>query len=251
MVKQFNIKLTVSYDGTDFFGFQKTKAGPSVEEELEKALGSILQESVKIQAASRTDRGVHAKGQVVNFFTDKFLNLKQLHLSLNQLLPSSIAILDVEEMPISFHPTLDVISKEYHYLVYYGIKQPPLMRHMVWHHPCPAFDLLAVQKASVYLIGSQDYSVLCLNRKKDSYKNCERFIESIDISLLEDKTLCIKVVGKTFFYKMVRSLVGTLIAVGKGKIQLQEVPLLLKQKDRALSGMTAPAHGLTLIKVKY
>ena len=116
-----NIKLTIAYDGGSFLGWQKTKEGPSIEASLQYILEQILQEPINLQAASRTDAGVHADGQIVNFLTRKTdLNLKNLCVSLNSLLPNAIAVLDAQFMPTDFHPTLDCKGKEYHYGICYG-----------------------------------------------------------------------------------------------------------------------------------
>src|SRR5262249_47291433 len=115
-----NCALQIAYDGAPFFGWQKTAKGPSIEAVLEEILAQLLQEQVVLQAASRTDRGVHAEGQWVNFLTDKTLNLEALKKSLNALLPPSIRVLSAHAMPLHFHPTLYAHGKEYHYHVCYA-----------------------------------------------------------------------------------------------------------------------------------
>lgn len=241
-----NIKLTIAYDGKEFYGWQKTKIGPTVEGELQKALEQILQEPVQLQAASRTDRGVHALGQVVNFFTSKPLNF----VSLNRLLPPSIAVLSLEEMPPDFHPTLHVLQKEYRYEICCGVYQLPQHRCSSWHVP-GELDAAKMQQAAALLMGTHDFSSFCINRKKGEYDDCRRTMLQITVEPMGDKRLQITVVGKSFFYKLVRCIAGTLAAVGKGKINLSDVENLLRQKSRSFSGVTAPAHGLTLVKVEY
>ena len=122
----YNIKLTLAYDGAAYFGWQKTSVGPSIEEELQLVLEKVFQHSIILQAASRTDAGVHALGQVVNFFTEKpGLNFGVLKISLNRLLPKDIKIIDIKEMPLSFHPTVDCLYKEYRYFICFGAAQLP------------------------------------------------------------------------------------------------------------------------------
>ena len=156
-----NIRLTLSYLGTLYLGWQKTRMGPSIEEALEKALSQILQESISLQAASRTDAGVHAEGQVVNFFTkQEKLDLKRLQKSLNGLLPKEISVIDISFAPDPFHPTLDVLGKEYHYHLCCSTVQLPFYRHVSWHFPY-LLDLQKMQDAAQLLVGKHDFSAFC------------------------------------------------------------------------------------------
>lgn len=242
-----NYKIVVAYDGAEFYGWQKTKMGLSVEGALQKALEQILQHPVVLQAASRTDRGVHALGQVVNFFSAKKVPL----ISLNCLLPPGIAVLSIEKMPSGFHPTLDVKSKEYCYEICFGPIQLPQNRRHSFFMPAPSLDIAKMEQAAKLLIGSHDFSAFCLNRKKENYRDCVRTIDRCLVERLAEQRLKITIAGPAFFYKMVRCLVGTLAEVGKGKIHLSDMEKLLKEHNRALAGITVPAHGLTLVKVNY
>jgi tRNA pseudouridine38-40 synthase len=164
-----NIKLILAYDGTRFFGWQKTSMGPSIEEELEKALSQILQHPIHLQAASRTDAGVHAEGQVSNFFTEKAFSLKRLQKSLNALLPKEISILQVDQMPLSFHPTLDNRGKAYNYSVCLGPAQLPFYRHTSWHLPYP-IDIDAMQQVALYLKGRHDFAAFTNEKQTDNIR---------------------------------------------------------------------------------
>jgi len=238
-----NIKLVLAYDGTAYLGWQKTDMGPSIEEELQKVLEQILQHPVKLQAASRTDAGVHAEGQVVNFFTEK--NTDRLLRGCNGLLPEDIRVLKVEEMPDRFHPTLGATGKEYHYSVCLGPTQLPFQRKFSWHFVKPV-DVQKMREAAQFLIGRHDFSALTNKQQEDNYREVFR----IEIDEISDR-LKIRVAGNHFLYKMVRNIVGTLIYAGCGMLSLEEVRLLLEKRDRTAAGMTAPAHGLTLKHVKY
>lgn len=130
-------KLTLSYDGTNYLGWQKTDMGPSIEKTLEDTLIQILQHPIQIQAASRTDAGVHAQGQIIDFKTEKEIDPYKLKGSINQLLPEDLSILHVEKVPESFHPTLDCKEKEYRYHITYGDTRFPLLRFQSWHVPGP------------------------------------------------------------------------------------------------------------------
>lgn len=232
-------------------GWQKTKEGPSVEETLQTILEQILQHPVILQAASRTDAGVHAFGQEVNFFTSRdSINLDRLGISLNQLLPSDIAVRLVHEMPENFHPTLDCISKEYHYWVCYSSYQLPQHRRYSWHVHSP-LDLDAMRKGAKLLTGQHDFSSFTNFKKNERYESHVRCVESIEIVTSEEQRLQFIIKGSHFLYKMVRNLVGTSVDVGKGKLQVDSLVDLLNQKDRTAAGVTAPAHGLTLYKINF
>ena len=246
-----NIKLTIAYDGTRFLGWQKTKEGLSIEESLQTVLEQIIQEPVVLQAASRTDAGVHAQGQIVNFFTSKApIDTYRLHLSLNSLLPKDIIVRQVETMPMLFHSTLDCAGKEYHYWICTEKAQLPLHRFYSWH--CPySLDKAEMEKAAGCLIGVHDFQAFCNEVKNAQYENYIREVTAIEIHERPLQRLQIVVKGNHFLYKMVRNLVGVLVYVGRGKIQGNAVSAILQSRDRKQAGVTAPAHGLTLYQVFY
>ena len=240
-----NIKLILAYEGTHYLGWQKTAMGPSIEEELEKVLAQILRHPVKLQAASRTDAGVHAEGQVVNFFTEVEIPLERLQKSLNGLLPNDISVLKIEEAPEDFHPTLGSRGKEYHYSVCLGPTQLPFHRNFSWHFTYPV-NIEEMKKAAVHLKGRHDFSAFTNERQEDNVRE----IFDIVIEPYEGR-MKIRVSGNNFLYKMVRNIVGTLLYVGCGKLSEDEIPAILTSKDRTLAGVTAPAAGLVLREVFY
>lgn len=245
-----NIKLIVAYDGTHYLGWQKTKMGPSIEESLETALRRILQENTRLQAASRTDAGVHAEGQVVNFFSQKKnLNFKRLLKSLNDLLPKDISVLSIEPVLENFHPTLDCTGKEYHYQICNSPTQLPFFRHLSWHFPYP-LDIEKMQEAALSFLGEHDFAAFT-NVRIPRYENTTRKIDRLDILPLPDNRFKIVITGNHFLYKMVRNITGSLVYAGCGKLSEKEIPKILKSKDRTLAGITAPAHGLLLKQVFY
>lgn len=244
-----HVKLTLAYDGTRFLGWQKTKEGPSIEQELETVLEQILQEKVVLQASSRTDAGVHARCQVVNFRSEKTIDKNKLHVSLCCLLPKDIAVVAVEEAPDTFHPTLDVSGKEYHYWMCTDTFQYPEHRLYSWHYPY-TLDLHAMQGAAASLVGTHDFSAFCNFKKNEEYEHHIR--EVTDIRIIPcGKRLRFEIVGKSFLYKMVRNLVGSMVYVGRGKIAIAELRGIMESKDRRLAGVTAPAHGLVLYNTFY
>ena len=246
-----NIKLIVAYDGTAYLGWQKTGTGQSIEEALQKVLEKILQHSVVLQAASRTDAGVHAKGQVVNFLTtNPDLDLSRLKSSLNGLLPHDMIVLLAEEMPLHFHPTLNCIGKEYRYYICYDQWQIPYHRFYSWHVPY-RLDVEKISQALLLFIGTHDFSSFCNVRKNDHYSDYIREVSALKIIQLEEKRLCLSISGNHFLYKMVRNIVGTLVDIGRGKIHLEQLPCIFEAKSRPQAGIAAPAHGLFLHEVKY
>lgn len=245
-----NIQILLAYDGTSFLGWQKTPLGATIEGSLEKVLFQILQEPIHLQAASRTDAGVHAEGQSVNFLTHKSPSLDKLLKSINSLLPPSISALEIKEKDLSFHPTLESRGKEYHYLVCNTPFQLPRHRFFSWHISSP-LNIHLMKKAAFSLLGTHDFSSFCNERSLFPDKDPICTLESIEIDLIEENRFHFKIKGNRFLYKMMRNLIGTLIYVGLGKIPPQDVEMILKEKKRSLAGVTAPAHGLHLIRVFY
>ncbi len=244
-----NLKLIVAYEGTHYLGWQKTNTGKSIEETLQRALEQVLQEKVTLQAASRTDRGVHAEAQVVNLFTAKDVELEMLVRSLNALLPKEISVRKACWENASFHPTLDATGKEYHYFVCNKEAQLPFFRHFSWHVPAP-LDLGKMQQGALAFLGKHDFSAFCNERALWTRGGtCEIF--ALAITPIEGGRMKITVRGDHFLYKMVRNIVGTLVYVGMGKIAVEKVEEILKNQERTQAGITAPAHGLFLHEVFY
>jgi tRNA pseudouridine38-40 synthase len=244
-----NIKLTLSYDGTRYFGWQKAKNGPTIEQTLEKLLERLLSHPIALQAASRTDRGVHALEQVCNFFTSKECALDDLKRSLNSLLPSDIAILNLELASDHFHPTLDAKGKEYLYRICTDRSLLPFHQNFAWYYPYP-LCLETMRQAAHSLLGKRDFSSFC-NQRKDLPAEKTREIETIEITQNTPSEIYFSIRGTHFLYKMVRTIVGTLAEIGRGKIDPASLPNILDQRDRKQAGMTAPAKGLTLHRIFY
>ena len=245
-----NIKLIISYDGSKYLGWQKTPIGPTIEGSLQKALHQILQEPIVLQAASRTDAGVHARQQVVNFLLlNDNIDLKKLQRGLNGLLGKQISILLMEEAPIDFHPTLDNEGKQYLYYICNSPHQSPFHKDYSWHYP-PKIDLKQMEEAAVLFEGTKDFSTFC-NMRATYTGSTLCHIEKITITSLENQRLCVSIKGTRFLYKMVRNIVGTLAYTGSGKIPLSAIPKIIEQGQRPEAGMTAPAHCLFLNEIFY
>lgn len=245
-----NIKCVVAYDGGNYFGWQRTKEGPSIEEVLWRVLDQMRLTPLELNGASRTDKGVHARGQVVNILIPKEIaNLDKLFMSLNRLLPEDIAIRDLQVVPEDFHATLHSLEKEYHYELCTARVLQPRDRHYCWHYPYP-LDLGKMHLAARSLLGEHDFRALCNMRKNLAYSDYRRHIARLEIESLPEEKFLFKVSGPRFLYKMVRNLVGLIVYVGRGLIAVEEVLPILASHDRKQSGITAPAHGLTLHAVR-
>ena len=246
-----NLKLIIAYDGTKYLGWQKGRTKLTIEEVMQRVVEQIVQHPIMLQAASRTDAGVHAEGQVVNFLTPKrIFDLNKFKLSLNSLLPKDIIVLKVDEMAISFHPTLDCIGKEYRYFICLGPTQLPHRRLYSWHVPYKLNQEL-IKQAIPMLIGTHDFSAFCKTRKNTHYSTTVREIQLLECLETEPGHLLFRIQGNHFLYRMVRNIVGTLIDIGKGKMRLDTLPHILEGGNRSIAGVTAPAHGLFLFKVCY
>ncbi|MFI5334549.1 MAG: tRNA pseudouridine(38-40) synthase TruA [Chlamydiales bacterium] len=243
-----NVRMVVAYDGTDYLGWQKTKTGKSIEETLGSALQQILREEVALQAASRTDRGVHAQGQVVNFFSPTD-DLTLIERGVNAVLPKSISVKSVEIAAPSFHPTLDATGKEYQYFLCPTAIQLPFHRNFSWHLQTP-LEIEKMKRSAEQLVGKKDFSAFC-NAGTHNKRTGICTLREISFTPIEDDRLKIAIIGDNFLYKMVRNLVGTLVYVGMGKIKNEELPSILEGRDRTRAGITAPAHGLVLQQVFY
>jgi tRNA pseudouridine38-40 synthase len=253
----FNYQITIAYNGTSYQGWQQTLFGNSIEKQLEQSLYQITQQKISFQAASRTDAGVHAEGQVVNFLLEEPIsNLNRFLHSLNGTLPKDIRALSITEQPIHFHPTLNALSKLYTYWICNEPAQLPFYRELSWHYPYP-LNLQRMEQGITYLLGTHDFSCFC-NERHLWTRSPICTLESITIQSppIPFAPPCynqvrISIKGDHFLYKMVRNLVGTLAYIGSGTIPLEQLPIILESRDRTLAGITAPSHGLRLTQVNY
>lgn len=236
----------MAYDGTRYFGWQRAKNHPTIQEELERAAKLILQEDVLTEAASRTDRGVHAKGQVVQLVTSKEIAPTKLVYALNGRLPSDIRVLAAEQTDREFHVTLDSLYKTYSYHIDTGAGRDPFLSRFAWHYPYK-LDLEKMRRATLEMVGERDFSAFTTLKPTDGI----RALYGIDIVELAPHHVRIDITGERFLYKMARTVAGTLADIGSGKLDLAILPQLFNLGARALAGVTAPAHGLTLQHIYY
>ena len=245
-----NIKLVLEYSGAAFFGFQKQPGKPTIQEALEKALSGFFARKMKIASASgRTDTGVHAAGQVVNFRTASAHKLRQIQKGLNALLPPSIVVKKIKKVPANFHARYSVRSKVYEYRVWNHPCRSPLVAGRAFHVPY-ALDLAAMRKAAKAFIGKHDFrSFTSVSAIKEG-NSCVRTIKRFQTKR-QGHLILIHVEADGFLYHMIRNMAGTLLEIGRGKRKAGDIATILKARDRRLAGMTAPSEGLTLIRVTY
>ena len=245
-----HIRLVIEYDGTALHGWQRQANGPTVQQHLEEALAKLLSHETQVIGASRTDAGVHARGQVASFRTERAIPLHGIRRGLNSLLPELIAVREADEVDDAFHPRFSATSKHYRYTILCARDRSPRWRDRAWHHP-ESLDVRAMSAACAHLIGEHDFAAF--RAAGCTAKTTTRRIDRIDIGRPEgqDELLVIDVRGNAFLRNMVRILVGTLTEVGTGRREPAQVVEIVASKDRTQAGITAPAHGLELMEVGY
>lgn len=248
MQKKRNIKLTVDYIGRDFKGFQRQRNKPTVQGELEKALSILLKEDIKVTGASRTDTGVNARGQVVNFYTSSKISFDRMVKSLNGLLPTGIAVTDAEVVSKSFHARKSALWREYEYLIW-NRSYPDLFRGTTTAHIAQPLDLARMKRAAKKIKGEHDFSAFCV--ASSACKGCVRSVKNISLDEPKPGLIRLTIRADGFVHRMVRSLMGTLIDIGHRRLEPDRIEGMLKTKDRKLAGRTAPANGLTLTGIGY
>ena len=252
-----NIKLILEYDGSAFFGFQKQPRHPTIQQALETALSKLFSQKTKIQAASgRTDSGVHAQCQVVNFKIKNRLAVEKIQRGLNALLPHAIAVKAAEEVELDFHARYGARTKVYEYRIWNSPVRSPLNAGRTCHIPY-LLNFARLQQGAALLKGRHDFRSFAATdgakdkpARKSDRKNTVRTIKRFQIKR-HGPLIIFRVEADGFLYHMVRNLVGTLIEVGRGKLTLADLRRILLGKDRSLAGPTAPASGLTLVDVTY
>lgn len=249
------LKLTIAYNGTRYAGWQRQAAPsrslsdrfPTIQGELERALSRVLQERVIVIGSGRTDAGVHAEGQVAHMRTRSVRSCAKLLGSVNALLPADIAVLKLEEAPPRFHAQFQTLSKRYRYRIFIGPVVPPLIRPYVLHVRAPLNHARMRREAS-RLAGRHDFKGFA--RAGSGKGSTVRRI--LDVCFLRrGQELVLEVEGSGFLHTMVRSIAGTLLDVGRGRLPEGTVKRLLRAGRREQAGTTAPARGLVLLSVRY
>jgi len=244
-------KLVIAYDGGAYEGWQVQKVGTGVQEIIERAFAKIFSTPLRLHSSSRTDTGVHALGMVahVEILASEFrMEERKLILAINAHLPEDIRIMSVTRVSAKFHARFDARGKEYRYFIWNLPSMNPLLRKTAWHVPL-SLDLAAMKKASERFVGNYDFRSFAANRNYVT-EDTVRTLTRCSITR-KGPLLTIVIRGDGFLYKMCRGIVGTLVQIGQGKIQVTEMDAIFESKARKSAGMTAPAHGLVLWKVFY
>ena len=242
-----NIKLIVEYDGTNYCGWQIQPEGSTIQGELQDALVTILKQRVVVVSAARTDRGVHAKGQVVNFKIPYFFSPFQLTQALNSVLSPDIRVKKAQQMPEEFHARYSANCKIYKYFIYNYRYLPPWLRKFRWWIKFP-LDCQEMVNAASHLVGRHDF--LSFQNKGSFSSSTIRCVEKIKINK-KGPLITVLIKADGFLYKMARNIMGTLVEVGRGKFFPAEIADILSVRDRRKAGPTAPPQGLFLWRVGY
>jgi tRNA pseudouridine38-40 synthase len=239
------VRLTLAYDGTGFHGWQRQRAQRTVQGVLEDALERVLGSMPALSAAGRTDAGVHARGQVVSFRTDA--DPERIARALNGMLAPEVVVSSSRTAQDVFDARFSATAREYRYRIDVGDVPDPFTARFVWHHPGEP-ELAEMRRAASLLIGEHDFASFC--RRPQDDRQTVRDLERLSV-VREGDRLEIAARANAFLHQMVRSLVGTLVAVGEGRIAASSMPAVLDARDRSSAGPVAPPHGLTLERVIY
>jgi len=239
------LRLTLAYDGTEFRGWQRQAGVRTVQGVLEDALDRVLRAAPKLSVAGRTDAGVHARGQVVSFECDA--DADPLRRALNAMLAPELVVLDARPVPEGFDARFSATAREYRYRIDMREVPDPFTARYVWHRPGD-LALDEMRRAASLLVGEHDFA--SFSRRPPGDRRSVRDLERLSI-VREGDNVEIAARANAFLHQMVRSLVGTLVAVGDRRTSGNSMPDVLEARDRSAAGPVAPAHGLTLERVIY
>jgi tRNA pseudouridine38-40 synthase len=243
-----NIKLLIEYDGTNYRGWQVQPDGPTIQGMLEEKLSRLTSERIHVIGSGRTDSGVHALGQVAHFRTQSQMDTRTIQRALNSLLPPDIVIREVEEVDEGFHARKQSKSKVYEYRILNRNLRSVFHRGYVWHIP-QKLNLAEMKKATQSLIGEHDFSAF--RTVGSPTRTTVRRVIRGEWKRGRDDLIRFEIEANGFLKQMVRSIIGTLVEIGKGRMKATDFRKILNSKDRKEAGPTAPAQGLFLKEVKY
>lgn len=242
-----NIKVHLSYDGSAYHGFQIQPSAVTLQEVVEKALSRLYGLDVEINFASRTDAGVHAREQVINFWAPLNIPLERLPRALNGLLPEDVVAFHAEQVAPEFHARYSARRKVYVYTIDNGDFPDVFRRRFAWHMP-RELNLEAINQSTPHLIGYRDFR--CFQAAGSDIKDSHRSLYRLQVTK-KGQFIYFLLEADGFLYKMARNITGTLVDIGLGRRKPSEIPQLIQKGDRSLAGPTAPARGLCLWKVIY
>ncbi|NLK41550.1 MAG: tRNA pseudouridine(38-40) synthase TruA [Planctomycetes bacterium] len=241
------IKLELQYDGTAYHGWQKQPTLPTIQGMLEAAMAKLCGTAVEVVGSSRTDAGVHALGQVAHVDLDCPVPTKNIARALNNLLPNDIAVVTAQDVPADFDAISNTQSKAYRYTICTNMIRPVMRIRYCWHRP-GILDVSAMDAAARRLVGTMDFKSFA--SAADTRESSVRTVLHCVVSQRGDDVF-VDVSATGFLYNMVRNMVGTLVEIGRGRWQPQEIDRILAAKDRAAAGPIAPASGLCLRRICY
>jgi len=242
------ILLTISYDGTNYFGWQRQNKLITIQETLEKILSKVFCMPIKLIGASRTDKGVHARAQKAMFnIQDLKIPVNKIPIILNTKLPNEIIITDAQIIPDDFHARYSAKKKIYKYIILNRDYKNIIWQNFSWHVK-NKLDKKNIYQATRYFIGEKDFASFCTSGSNQ--KSTVRIIYDFQVSFKQD-FIIFKIIGNGFLYNMIRIIIGTLIDLGIGKINLQDIKKIILAKNRTAAGRTAPPHGLILFDILY
>ncbi len=247
--KTRNLRLVLEYDGTPFAGWQRQPQNRhqiTIQGEIEKVLGQVLQESIEVIGAGRTDAGVHAKMQVANFWTHSKMSTEKLHYVLNRLLPKEISVSRVKEVDEAFHARFSATARTYRYFL--TTEKSALAHRYTAFYPYRTLSLEALQACAKLIIGEHDFTSFCKAASAVKHKRCR--IQTAQWKKV-GKTIVFEITADRFLHSMVRLLVGTMLDVGKGELTLSDFQRIFAGKDVRLAGASAKPNGLFLWKIHY
>ena len=248
-----NLKVILSYDGSEFSGWQVQPDAATVQGTLASVIGRITGEKVLPQGSGRTDAGVHALAQVMTFVTESSVPTGNFLKAMNDLLPPAIRVLEVTDAPPEFHARHSARAKTYRYRIFRGAICPPFLARYVWHYPYPLHDE-AMMAAGGLVVGEHDFTSFAAvdperGRDDEPASNVRIIFSSAWVRSGEELVYTVR--GSGFLHHMVRNLVGTFILVGKGTLRVEDITRILEARTRSAAGATAPASGLYLVNVEY
>lgn len=262
-----NILLTIKYDGTEFSGWQRQPHVPTVQAEIERVLGVLCADDIEINGTSRTDAGVHALGQRANFLGEFAIPTENIKRAANSMLDPAIQITEVREVELGFHARFDCKGKTYEYRIHNGRECDPFRRNYCYFVNIQQLDTEKMKEAAGYISGTHDFKCFQASGSEEK-KTTVRTISAISVETLEwteemavpdesdsrwfaPKDITIRVTGDGFLYNMVRIIAGTLVDVGLGRLDPEDVKEAIESLDRRKAGHTAPPQGLYLKEIYF
>lgn len=242
-----NVRLLLEYEGTNYHGWQFQPNARTIQGEIQDALKKLTQVEHKVIGSSRTDAGVHASAQVANFKTESKLSLKEFQRGLNALLPEDIVVLECKSVDPTFHARRHALRRKYRYTILNRPYPSALMRNLSYFFP-DVLQFESMEKAIKYLLGTHDFSSF----RKSGSDRLSPVCTVLNVGLKrEDDLITFEIEADSFLRGMVRAIIGTLLKIGTGSLEVEDIKRIIGARDRSAAGPSVPAHGLCLVEVKY